>query len=124
MTSEAKPKPAVVYVLLDPRTGQPRYVGCTNRTLERRLQDHLTQTTGARSTGELKDGWIKELLALGRKPIIKHHCDAPSLKDAVEIEEKLIAQMRQHGANLVNIGPGKYIRKKNEDGSEEVEEED
>lgn len=111
---KSAPKPASVYILVDPRSGRPRYVGCTNRPLARRLQDHMNQTTGERSTGALKDAWIKELIAAGRKPVIKHFANAPSLSEAFKIEDELIDQLKKLGENLVNIGPGKYERRKAE----------
>lgn len=110
--------PAYVYVLIDPRTGQPRYVGSTVRPVERRLQDHLDQTRGERSTGVLKDNWIKELLANGHVPKIRRMLTADSLEDARKLEDEMILNLRKHGADLCNIGPGKYERKKPEEEEE------
>ena len=57
----------VVYVLIDPRDGIVRYVGITDQTMNRRLDQHLKRTDGNNE----KSAWINELILAGMKPKIK-----------------------------------------------------
>ena len=56
-----------VYVLIDPRDAVVRYVGITDQTINRRLDQHLKRTDGNNEKSE----WIDELMAVGMKPKIK-----------------------------------------------------
>lgn len=57
-----------IYGLIDPLTQQLRYVGKTTFTLQRRLREHLTQTSLKAHTH--KNHWLKSLLKLELKPEI------------------------------------------------------
>lgn len=57
--------PVTIYALIDPRTGEPRYVGKTSAPLKR-LAGHLSD---ARCGGKSpKAHWLRELLASGLAP--------------------------------------------------------
>lgn len=92
-----------IYVMIDPRTNQVRYVGKAKHTLVKRLSGHL-------SSHELKQkhkraSWLKSLLALGFKPIIV-------LIDEVKTEEvnfwerHYISLYKSWGFNLTNSTQG------------------
>lgn len=57
-----------IYLLLDPRTEEIRYVGKTKFSLEKRLKDHLAFIKYSNQTRVYQ--WIKSLLKLGLKPKI------------------------------------------------------
>jgi NUMOD3 motif-containing protein len=58
-----------IYVLLDPRTGDVRYVGVTCQGLQVRLWQHLQDARNGRQNHRCT--WIRSLLALDLKPAIK-----------------------------------------------------
>ena len=105
-----------VYMLLDPRDQEPRYVGLTQDP-KKRMYGHANDITcrsrpGARKkqrsalSGE-KQRWTKELRDLGLKPLMSvleiHH----NLADGVEAESRCKWMLKYvHGCNLVNIGMG------------------
>lgn len=89
-----------IYVLTDPRTGQPRYVGKTDNP-KRRLAFHLRDKDVCHRTN-----WIKELVSLGLKPtldIIETVAPDASWEDR---ERYWIAQYRLMGYNLTNSTNG------------------
>lgn len=90
-------KPITVYTLTDPRTGLVRYVGATTN-VESRFRQHQFGKNGGNWPREV---WIRELHALGLKPI----CDV--LETAKEfgyaIERKWIAYYLACGAALTNV---------------------
>ena len=57
-----------IYVLVDPRDGEVRYVGGTAKTLEERLQEHVCIRSKDRTH---RANWIKALARLGYRPIIR-----------------------------------------------------
>lgn len=93
-----------IYVLIDPRNGDFRYVGKTNNknkhSLPQRLNVHLHDTKINH-----KVSWIKSLHALGLKPTIEviEEC---SMADWIEAERFWIVQLRALGYNLTNLAIG------------------
>ena len=93
-----------IYVLLDPRNNNIKYLGKTTKTLEKRLSGHMTDKTINR-----KSSWIKSLKSQNLKPIIK-------LIDMVEDdwefwEEYWISNIKMLGIELLNHtngGEGMY----------------
>lgn len=89
-----------IYVLIDPRTGEIRYVGATSKTLEQRLYGHLK----VRSTGH-KGRWVEQLRRQGLSPRV-------SLVQEVtvacwqEAERYWISYFRSVGCNLTNMTDG------------------
>jgi hypothetical protein len=61
---ERKPKTTFIYGLTDPRTGQVRYVGKSNKP-QRRLVEHIRYCTDQHTH---KDHWIQQLLSEGVEP--------------------------------------------------------
>jgi len=69
-----------VYALVDPTDGQIRYIGSTERLLQKRLSQHICQLHGPR--GE----WIASLLTRGIKPTIHEIAQYNNLTDALTRE--------------------------------------
>lgn len=76
-----------IYALIDPRDDKVRYVGYTSKKIEDRLRAHISEATSVYSfsTKTDKSLWIKELLNLDLKPIVKL-LEYVSFKDRKEKE--------------------------------------
>lgn len=90
-----------IYVLIDPRTNEVRYIGKANR-VDERYKAHLNR---ARKHQTYKKNWIESLRKEGLKPIVE-------VVDVVPIDEwqfweiYWISQMKQWGFKLVNYTNG------------------
>jgi len=102
--------PAVIgtnyaYALLDPDTKEARYVGIT-RDIYARYQGHLRLTS--LKTNTPKNRWIKELLAQGKKPIMKIletvHGHIGHLRVGTA-ERKWLRHYKELGCNMLNCIP-------------------
>lgn len=94
-------KPHLIYKLIDPRDGEVRYVGQTNRTLEKRLNSHLrTKENNHRGY------WIREVLRDDYVPIIAEIETVPAGEDWANREMLWIAIYRGWGCRLVNATDG------------------
>lgn len=94
--------PWVVYILVDPRSEQPRYVGWTVNA-RTRLRDHTKASQLAKGTR--RDRWIAGLIECGLKPVmtVVEHGVGPGWADA---ERRWIAHFRTAGADLTNHTDG------------------
>jgi hypothetical protein len=89
-----------VYVLIDPRTDEVRYVGRTAMGLSIRLAQHCEL---GRPGQEKKQKWVKELLDEGLQPVIQSVAlVAP--KDEAAAEWHWITYYKESGCNLLNNG--------------------
>ena len=90
-----------IYVLIDPRTSEVRYVGKANNVTQRYLS-HLNR---ARDHQTHKRNWINELRKLKLKPIL---CviDVVLIDEWVYWEEYWISQMKAWGFKLTNYTNG------------------
>jgi hypothetical protein len=90
-----------IYVLADPRTGDPHYVGQTRQKLYDRLSGHIGAARRHPLWSRAKAAWIRELLSLGLKPLIV----ASLVVDddvAVAAETLLIHRLQDAGYPLFN----------------------
>lgn len=101
------------YTLSDPRTpDEIRYVGKTKTALNRRLSGHISGTKRAfqgKATRNHNTNWIKSLLDLGLKPIIKEIESFEIEEDSKEwiiLEKYWISQFKSWGFNLTNLTDG------------------
>lgn len=95
-----------IYGLVDPRTGQLRYIGQTKRTVAKRLVDHLFSS---KNKSNHKECWIAGIVSGGLVPevFVVELAETKELADEYEIHH--IAQFRSIGCDLVNLtagGPG------------------
>ena len=90
-----------IYVLIDPRTNEVRYVGKANN-ISQRYQAHLNR---ARKHQTHKKNWLKQLKREGLKPIIEV-IDVVPIDEWQYWETYWISQMKQWGFNLVNYTNG------------------
>lgn len=89
-----------IYVLVDPRDGDLRYVGQTRNALSRRLRDHLADKRPCHRTN-----WIQLLVRIGLRPIIRivQHVTQDEANDA---ERYWISWFKSENCRLVNSTDG------------------
>lgn len=89
-----------LYVLIDPRTLEIRYVGKTTVSLVNRLRGHMRE---AQTSDSHKSRWIRTLN--GELPLIVPYgvCDAQNVN---ELERQAIAVLRKAGYDLTNSTDG------------------
>lgn len=89
-----------IYVLVDPVTGDVRYVGWTNNPRQR-LHAHISK---ARCNRTYKNHWIAKLLDEGVKPEMR--IVETGVSEHKEAERRWIKHFRQLGARLTNLTDG------------------
>lgn len=93
-----------IYVLIDPRTNEYRYIGKTVVSLKERLRGHFSQSMRTKKPGH-KENWIRGLLAKNVKPVIKviEVCSEENWQDR---ERYWIAFGKKEGWPITNLSPG------------------
>lgn len=94
----------IVYVLVDPRDRQVRYVGETGRSARSRLSQHI-RTARERTTPRV-NAWIRGLLNDGVEPEIIEVESASSKESRYAAEIYWIEQFSAMGASLLNLAKG------------------
>lgn len=89
-----------VYLLSDPRTNEPRYVGVTSRTVPIRMQQHRYQAKAGKKRPVCN--WIRKLIGLGLEPIVTI---LEVAEDRIR-EAHWIAVYRASGHRMLNITDG------------------
>ena len=90
-------------MLVDPRSGQPFYVG---KGTGNRCHAHENEAKYYVKRKSLKLGKIRKLLSLGMSPITVKVEEGVSDKQAIDLECFLIAEMRDSGIPLTNMTDG------------------
>lgn len=100
-----------IYVLTDPRTGEVRYVGKTQRPLGRRLTYHLRDAKLKNAAGDWHYtfhaySWVRSLLNAGVRPDIEE-VEVCSTSEALDEAERFyVDYFRSLGFRLTNTKPG------------------
>lgn len=92
---------SAVYRLVDPRTGEVRYIGVTDIAPATRLRQHLSEPL----RNNHKQNWFRELAQLGLRPILEVVAIVPHDARA-EAEKQAIAEGRRKGWPLTNLTGG------------------
>ena len=94
-----------IYALLDPNTGEVRYIGKSSDP-QRRLKSHIQECTNhsRRTNNQRKREWIGSLLANKQKPIVVVLQELSESDDWAFIEFCWGWYYRLRGAILVNNG--------------------
>lgn len=88
-----------VYVLVDPRDGLPRYIGCTMNPRQR-LAAHVTSSYS--EGNKRRCAWVHELRGLGLRPKMMGLDKAIGYRAAMALEMKWIAKGLERGWPLLN----------------------
>jgi len=88
------------YVLFCPVTGEIRYVGKSDRHLDKRVKEHLSEAK--RKDLGRRGEWLRELIAQDLEPLIEHDVDIPDDVPWQKIERDRIAYYLSIGCDLVN----------------------
>jgi hypothetical protein len=109
----------IIYALLCPRCGCPRYVGQSSIGADR-FKRHLL---GMRSTdaSHHKKQWVQSLLDAGLKPVFVELIELPSAEHINAAEVFWIAEMRRRGCPLTNLTDGGCGRTGHKDSLETIE---
>ena len=86
-----------IYGLVDPRSGEVRYVGRTKQGLGLRLQQHIDN--GREKFKHPRAEWVRALFAEGMRPLITH---LETAEDAEQVTAE--AKWMERFAGLVNSG--------------------
>ena len=93
--------PFTIYALVDPRTEEVRYIGCTMQPLEQRAKAHLTDRGNAR-----KYQWVQELRQANLEPKVQLLEEAEN--EPAEREQHWIALKQAEGCELLNGWSPRY----------------
>lgn len=91
-------RPVYIYILSDPNTGRPRYVGLTCNP-KGRMSCHLSPAHADRNSA--RGRWVRELLSQGQRPemtIVEECCTGT----AAEAEHNWICRLLEQGEILLN----------------------
>ena len=106
-----------IYCLYDPIECMVRYIGRTNRSLEKRLMEHILEARhyalsrpGGRNP--YKSNWINKLLSEGRIPQIKLLTLLETWEDSHKLESQLIGKHleKRRLVNAKDLGEGLKTR--------------
>ena len=91
-----------VYLLIDPRDGEIRYVGASKLGVGR-LSAHIQESyLGISASGRTKAAWIHEVLMAGYTPIAEPLIICESKDEMERLEQVWINRLRLAGCNLTN----------------------
>ena len=93
-----------IYALIDPRDGVVRYIGQTVQPLYNRLANHVDKARRGKDNTP-KSEWIREILACGKRPLIKLLCNV-SKEQKRDEEAKWIERYKETVLNVAPAGAG------------------
>ena len=82
------------YVLIDPITNIPRYIGITTRTLGQRFSGHLNDVKNRPDLNKHKTNWFRKLISQNEMPIIKQIAVFDNMDDLKQFEINYIAKYK------------------------------
>lgn len=100
-----KEKNYLGYVLIDPNTNIPRYVGITTKTLHIRFLGHLRDIRNRPNLNPHKTNWFKKLFKEGKIPRIELVKECANLEELKQFEIDYIKKYKDK-YNLINMTPG------------------
>ena len=85
------------YILIDPFTNIPRYVGITRVTPKVRFASHMKQaiSEGSKRVNSIKCDWILDVLSKGGMPILKQIYTTDSFEDICQFEIDYIEDYKE-----------------------------
>lgn len=104
MSQDDTTKPVYIYALVDPRTGEIRYVGKTYMPLNKRLSLHLSNVKRHEEKNH-RYYWLHSLISVNLSPEIRL-LETCSKEDWIEREQYWVARGKELGWNLTNTTIG------------------
>lgn len=95
----------LIYALVDPRSGEVRYIGQTSRGLVRPIEQ-LYPCQFRREKNRHKANWLRQLRDLGLTALVEVLAVCESVSSLDESEIRLIKEFRLSGHALTNLLPG------------------
>lgn len=95
----------LAYVLVDPNTNFPRYVGITTKSLSQRFAGHMRDIYNRPNLNPHKTNWFKKLLQGGQIPRIELIKECNSLEELKQFEIDYIKKYKDV-YKLINMTPG------------------
>jgi len=95
-------KTGFIYSLNDPTTNEPKYIGCTSKTIKYRYNNHLYEKG---SNNNKKCNWIKSLKTKGLRPVIEE-IDKVNLEEMFFWEMYYVSLYKSWGFELKNTTNG------------------
>ena len=83
------------YVLKDPNSNIPRYVGITSQDIKTRLSQHLQDVKSRPNLNKHKTAWIKKLAKNNQIPIIEEIANFDNLEETKQFEVDYIKQYKE-----------------------------
>lgn len=100
-----KKKNYLAYVLVDPNTNIPRYVGITTTSLSQRFAGHMRDIYNRPNLNPHKTNWFKKLLQGGQIPKIELIKECDSLEELKQFEVDYIKKYKKD-YKLINMTSG------------------
>lgn len=94
-----------LYELVDPRNGEPFYIGITTNPKQRQ-RDHCATHKKEMKDNPLKTQRVVEIKSAKLKPAIRVLVEDLDYEDACKLEVKTIKEKRLQGYDITNISPG------------------
>jgi hypothetical protein len=104
----------IIYALIDPLTCKVRYIGRTSVSVNARLSKHIHDAK-YRKRKTHKEDWIRSLLKLNCKPLIRKLTEIEGWDESYKVEIGLIEKYKDRLTNFYDLGPGKLRSCKAED---------
>jgi group I intron endonuclease len=93
-----------IYVLIDPRNNELRYVGLTTQPLAKRFHNHLD--SARRGASSHVYNWMRQVMETGQVPLIVQIESCDSLEELCEREVDFMAYFKSIGCRLTNQAKG------------------
>lgn len=93
------------YVLIDPDTNVPRYIGITTRTLRERFVGHMNDINNRPDLNPHKTNWFRKLMKGGKLPHIEQIAEFDNEVEMKEFEISYIKENKER-YNLINQTAG------------------
>ena len=97
------------YLLIDPITEIPRYVGVTTRDIKQRFSGHMNDVNNRPDLNKHKTAWFKKLLSGGKLPRIEQIAEFDNELEMLEFEKEYIRLHREEYKLINQTNGGETI---------------
>lgn len=97
------------YVLVDPITNIPRYIGITKKTLRQRFVGHMSDIWNRPELNKHKTAWFKKLISKGLLPEIRQIAEFDTIDELKQFEISYISKYRDKYDLINQTRGGDYL---------------